>query len=151
MTEKDVLDIFSNADIILNLHKTVFHELLACFKQFPQKLAQIGDVFINLVRKMCMVLIFVTYQAPSLKIYSVYVNNYDKATEILNRAKQNPTFSRVISELEQNTNFGNLRIGDFLIAPVTICQKIFFPIFFLESSTIRSFITKFIEKNRKRK
>ncbi len=106
MTAEDIATIFSNAANLLNFHKTVFRQFLGCFKNFPQQPALIGPVFVDI--------------APSLKVYSSYVNNYDKAIETLSRCRENPYFASYLKTLEQNPEIGHLRIPDLMMAPVTV-------------------------------
>lgn len=82
MKPEDVSSLFSNCKLILNVSKTLLEELETKMKNWNSR-ELIGEIFIKLV--------------PWFKLYTEYVNNYDKAIRVFTKYLKVPDFMNFIT------------------------------------------------------
>ncbi|KAL9960565.1 hypothetical protein ACROYT_G034040 [Oculina patagonica] len=98
-------DIFSNIQAIHQLHRDfLLPKLEARMKEWGTN-NQIGDILKGL--------------APFLKMYTLYVGNFDKATETLSLwTKKSPTMAGVIDEIQKSKESEHLTLQHHMLEPV---------------------------------
>lgn len=98
-------DIFSNIQAIHQLHRDfLLPKLEARIKDWANN-NQIGDILKGL--------------APFLKMYTLYVGNFDKATETLSTwMKKSPAMTAVIEEIQKSKECENLTLQHHMLEPV---------------------------------
>ncbi|KFD49371.1 hypothetical protein M514_09734 [Trichuris suis] len=105
MPESKFAILFSNLNSIHAFHKRHFlPELESRLLDWPTK-GKISDV--------------VCQQAPFLKMYSDYINNYKRATNVCEEMyKKSAKFAHIVDEIEQLPECDNLPLASHIIAPV---------------------------------
>nr|AAL50355.1 putative Rho guanine nucleotide exchange factor FGD-1 [Caenorhabditis elegans] len=104
ITNDKITRLLANVSSLYQFHNTHF---------LPQLLESIRDWhttkrIANVVRK----------QAPFLKMYSEYTNNYDRATKLFEELKKKKKFADVVKEIEKQAECEGLPLGHHLICPV---------------------------------
>uniref|UniRef100_A0A1I7XJ44 DH domain-containing protein n=1 Tax=Heterorhabditis bacteriophora TaxID=37862 RepID=A0A1I7XJ44_HETBA len=70
------------------------------------------------VEKLRLIASVVRKQAPFLKMYSEYTNNYDRATKIFEETKKKKRFAEIVREIEKMPECEGLPLSHHLICPV---------------------------------
>jgi RhoGEF domain/PH domain len=96
LSDSEVRAVFANIDQIIPYHKIIADEL------------EVEDEVCYVFRK----------YAPYLKIYTLYVNNYDHACDVLARFKKNKKFQAFLEEKRNDPECGGLDLMSFLIMPI---------------------------------
>eukprot|EP01100_Stratorugosa_tubuloviscum_P012889 TRINITY_DN625_c0_g1_i1.p1 TRINITY_DN625_c0_g1~~TRINITY_DN625_c0_g1_i1.p1 ORF type:complete len:780 (+),score=334.84 TRINITY_DN625_c0_g1_i1:1-2340(+) len=113
VTNDDVATLFSNAETIRNCNTTLKNQLTDVKYKCDSKenssdktdsTLSIGNIFLNL--------------APYLKLYTIYVNNYPSAIQVLEKLKQNSNFISWLKSTEDSSSKSGLSLSDYLIMPV---------------------------------
>ncbi|CAI2350510.1 unnamed protein product [Caenorhabditis sp. 36 PRJEB53466] len=104
VTNDKISRLLANVSSLYQFHNTHF---------LPQLLESIRDWhttkrIANVVRK----------QAPFLKMYSEYTNNYDRASKLFEELKKKKKFADVVKEIEKQSECEGLPLGHHLICPV---------------------------------
>ncbi|CAI4226470.1 unnamed protein product [Auanema sp. JU1783] len=110
VAEEKILDkdrlhkLFANISSLYQFHNTHFlPQLMEAGREWEHT-----KRIANVVRK----------QAPFLKMYSEYTNNYDRATKIYEEAKKKKRFAEIVHEIEELPECEGLPLGHHLICPV---------------------------------
>ncbi|CAI5449489.1 unnamed protein product [Caenorhabditis angaria] len=104
MTNDKISKLLANVSSLYQFHNTHF---------LPQLMESIREWnttkrIANVVRK----------QAPFLKMYSEYTNNYDRACKLFEELKKKKKFVDLVKEIEKQPECGGLPLSHHLICPV---------------------------------
>jgi len=114
LTNDEISRIFSNVDTLLTLHV----ELLRAFEERQNEGNYIvGDLMLE--------------RAPFLKMYSLYLNNYQVAMSTLKMCQEtNADFSSFLEIAHRDSRLSGLNIVAFLLLPVQRIPRSFFTFIF---------------------
>ncbi|KAJ1657924.1 hypothetical protein IWQ61_002743 [Dispira simplex] len=103
LSSTEIKSIFSNVDSLLMLHRDhLLPELEQCVQQQDERL---GNVFLR--------------NSAFIRIYSVYVNNFDNATELLtDLEKQRKKFTKFLALARRHSDHNQLNLLGYLLLPV---------------------------------
>jgi len=103
ITEQEAKAIFSIADIILNFHSMFLEGLEARILTWSETTC-IGDYFSKM--------------AEFLRCYAQYVNNYDRAMELLEQLEKRPAFAALLAKLTNSEDIKGQSLYSYLIMPI---------------------------------
>jgi hypothetical protein len=104
LTRQEIYDIFSNTELIVDLHEELLRLLQERILEWPSK-THFGDIFLKMI--------------PIMKLYSMYIRNYDRATDCLvNLRKTNERWVAFLKDPEVLKALGTHTIDSYLIMPV---------------------------------
>eukprot|EP01114_Cavostelium_apophysatum_P013574 TRINITY_DN3318_c0_g1_i2.p1 TRINITY_DN3318_c0_g1~~TRINITY_DN3318_c0_g1_i2.p1 ORF type:complete len:1052 (+),score=404.56 TRINITY_DN3318_c0_g1_i2:1533-4688(+) len=102
LPQEYITEVFSNIEIIFTVNKEFLTDLERRHSEFPQN-QLIGDIFIRFV--------------DFLKVYTIYVNNYDKAVVAINKLKKSTPFGAFLEKTKQ-IDPEHREVFDYLILAV---------------------------------
>uniref|UniRef100_A0A1I7UTT1 DH domain-containing protein n=1 Tax=Caenorhabditis tropicalis TaxID=1561998 RepID=A0A1I7UTT1_9PELO len=104
ITNDKITRLLANISSLYQFHNTHFlPQLMDSIREW-----QTTKRIANVVRK----------QAPFLKMYSEYTNNYDRASKLFEELKKKKKFADVVKEIEKQSECEGLPLGHHLICPV---------------------------------
>lgn len=104
INEADIKVIFSSVEIIYNVNMVLIEKLNSKMRRWTSK-QTLGDVFI--------------YMADWLKIYTDYINNYDKSQSALLRCKEeSPRFAQFLMDRSLEPVCALRGLETFLVTPI---------------------------------
>jgi hypothetical protein len=104
VSEADIRVIFGSVEIIYNINMVLIEKLNMKMRRWTSK-QTLGDVFI--------------YMADWLKIYTDYINNYDKSQSALLRCKEdNPRFAQFLMDRTLDPVCALRGLETFLVTPI---------------------------------
>jgi hypothetical protein len=105
LNSRQMTEIFSNIHDIIQVNTELLRQLEDRMAAFDQNQRCLGDVFMKL--------------SPFLKIYSVYVKNYQNAMRLVGEyEKKNSAFGQLLSETLKSQNSKGLSLQAYLLTPV---------------------------------
>ncbi len=107
LTTEDLRIVFNNLSGIAALNKQFFNDIQAAHSS-----SEGGDGILS-----AMLSVFLNY-APLFKLYSDYVNLFDRSREKLQELRERPPVDAFIRACEMQTSCHGLGLSDFLIQPV---------------------------------
>ncbi|KYQ90529.1 pleckstrin (PH) domain-containing protein [Tieghemostelium lacteum] len=99
LTTQQVRNIFSSIEVIYSYNKLMLGELQTRYRLSVGN--KLGDIFTKIT--------------AFLKVYTMYVNNYNNSFAAINECKENPKFAEL---LDKNRSSYGLDLSSFLIMPI---------------------------------
>jgi len=103
ITNEQIAAIFSNVDTLLGFHKEILTSLEERYKEWNEE-SKIGDTFLKV--------------APFLKMYLIYLNNYDNAMNTLAVCQKQVPFREFLDTVYKDPRVEGLNIIAYLLLPV---------------------------------
>ncbi|KAF2076978.1 hypothetical protein CYY_001687 [Polysphondylium violaceum] len=101
ITQQQVRSIFSQIEVIFSYNSLIVEKLQARYTRWYSSGQKIGDIFCQMTE--------------FLKVYTMYVNNYNNSFKTITECMENPKFAAL---LERNRNLFGLDLSAFLIMPI---------------------------------